>query len=271
MNDRSLDELDGLLRQAVEAWRAEPEPAAALDAALQRLRRPPRRGPRSAWRLAPALVAACLAGVFLFWVPSAFAALAETMRPPLAAAPPAIDAQLRAAWRPVLVVHIASLMLGYLFFLAGWAAAQLDVFLRVFSLRWLSRVGPRASPVGAAAGAALWLAGVILGAWWASAVLGRAWGWDPREVGGLVTVAAGAAWWLLGRRLRDDEGVWPAAVAAVGVAVVVYSYWYSTIGASGHSYEFRRSGVAIDVCVAANLLLLATAWLAERLQGRPAA
>src|SRR5262249_4771776 len=137
---------------------------------------------------------------------------------------------------------------------------------------WLSRVGPRASPVGAAAGAALWLAGVILGAWWASAILGRAWGWDPREVGGLVTVAAGAAWWLLGRRLRDDAGGWPAAVApAGGGAVVVCSYWYSPIAASGHSPAFRRSGVAIDVCVAANLLLLATAWLADRLQGRPAA
>src|SRR5262249_6148721 len=36
MNETPLDELDGLLRQAVEAWRAEPEPAAALRAAPRR-------------------------------------------------------------------------------------------------------------------------------------------------------------------------------------------------------------------------------------------
>src|SRR5262245_16582588 len=162
-------------------------------------------------------------------------------------------------------------MLGYVFFLFGWGAAQLDVFLRLLSLRGLSRWGPRLSPAGAALGAALWLAGVVLGAWWASANMGRAWGWDPREVGGLVTVAAGVVWWRLGRRLQDAPGGWPAAVAAAGLWAVVYSYWYSCIAADGKSYGFRRSGLFLDVGAAQNALLLAAAaWLAERFR-RPAA
>ncbi len=55
MNDAPLHELDDCTRRALGRWRAEPEPAAPLAAALERLRRADlpqggRRRPGPRWR-----------------------------------------------------------------------------------------------------------------------------------------------------------------------------------------------------------------------------
>jgi ABC-type transport system involved in cytochrome c biogenesis permease subunit len=39
--------------------------------------------------------------------------------------------------------------------------------------------------------------GVVLGGWWAADNLGRFWGWDPKEIGGL-SVGCGKNPWLAG-------------------------------------------------------------------------
>jgi hypothetical protein len=98
-------------------------------------------------------------------------------------------------------------------------------------------------------------------------VMGRFWGWDARESGGLFTVAVGVAWWLAGRKLREAPGVLPALVAAAGLWLIVYSYWWST-WYTDRTYGFERTWLAIDIGVLLNALLLAAVWLTERRQSR---
>jgi hypothetical protein len=264
MKEPHLSELDDRTRWTLECWRAEAEPTALFDAALDRLAaNPPTVETR---RLAPSLAAAALAGLTLLWVPSAFAALAQTARQPLAAMA-AIDPELRAAWRPLVLVHVCFLVAGYAVWLAAWGLAQADLFLRLLNVRRLSRPAARWGPVGSAVATGLWGVGVILGGVWASAVLGRFWGWDPKENGGLFTVAVGVAWWLVGRRLRDRDSVLPALVAAAGLWLMVYSYWWST-WYTDRVPGFERVRFAIHTGALLNALLLATVWLIDRRQSR---
>ena len=52
-----------------------------------------------------------------------------------------------------------------------------------------------------AAGLALTLVAVASGAWWAGGHLGRYWGWDAKEVGGLCVLAwNGVIYWAVRRR-----------------------------------------------------------------------
>jgi hypothetical protein len=258
MNDNPLDELDEQTRQTVQHWRQIPEPP-DLDRAFDRLllRTPAlTRAPR----LFPAIAAAILGGLILVWVPSAYAAMAESARRHGAFDLSQVDPELRAAWRPLARVHTLFLLAGYLVWILVWGTAQVDLFCRLLSIRRLGRFAAHWGPIGSAVASGLWGVGVILGGFWASAVLGRFWDWHPKETGGLVTFLVGVVWWFLGRRVRENTSVLPALIAVGGLWLIVYTYWWSSLQGAD------RIRFAIDGSVLLNSLLLAVVWGVERWQ-----
>ena len=77
---------------------------------------------------------------------------------------------------------------------------------------------------------------IITGAVWAYYAWGRYWGWDPKETWSLITWIVYSIY-LHVRITHGWEGKIPAAIAAIGFAVVIFTYLGVNILLSGlHSY-----------------------------------
>lgn len=116
----------------------------------------------------------------------------------------------------LLVSHVFTVVLGYLSALLLGGLGLCFVLQRSFStfppmrLRSLSRAGSGF----AIAAIVLTTAGVVLGAIWAKLHLGRAWSWDPKELGGLSVVL-----WLL-FYLAAQKFAWFNVLGQVRLAIL---------------------------------------------------
>jgi hypothetical protein len=121
----------------------------------------------------------------------------------------------------LLVAHVLTVTLGYssafaIGTLAVWAILtransgwddRRNEALHAIS-RWLSALGLGLTAVG-----------VILGGCWASENLGRFWGWDPREIGGLCVLALDAIMLLLLLRPRRRAAMFLGVIANIVVSL----------------------------------------------------
>jgi hypothetical protein len=266
-----LEELDGLLRRAVEESRQVLVGEAALQGALARLARrgPPPRRPGLLRRV----VAACVlvgAGVLLFsQAPAAWAQVAG-------AAPAAgVRAGAPAGGRPakklrtLLFVHVGSLLAGYAAFALAWLLSCAVLLAMLFGdASRLLRFTVRASVVLVGLGGLLWLVGMVLGAVWAKGNLGRFWGWDVPELHGLFTLLVGVAWLLLTvRQARAAVGLAPGATAAGCFWALLAAWW--TLACFRNGVFIALAGAWLLMGVLLNGALLAAAWWARRRPVRP--
>jgi ABC-type transport system involved in cytochrome c biogenesis permease subunit len=123
----------------------------------------------------------------------------------------------------LLATHVLTVTWGYLAALAAGALAVWAVAEGAY--RGDGRKGMEAfrRPAGGLAWASLAMTalGVVLGAIWASGRLGRAWGWDPREVGG-VSVLLSAGLSVVAVRLNPKAG---KAAAIAGSMAAVFAWF----------------------------------------------
>jgi ABC-type transport system involved in cytochrome c biogenesis permease subunit len=164
----------------------------------------------------------------------------------------------------LLATHVLAVTWGYLAALAAGALAVWAVAEGAY--RGDGRRGMEA--FRRAAGGLAWASlsmtavAVVLGAVWASGRLGRAWGWDPREVGGLgVLLCAGLS--VVAVRLNPRARK-AAAIAGSTAAVLA---WFGpplleTRGGSGVGLGFVLGAV-----VGGQLVLMALAVAPPRARG----
>ncbi len=167
---------------------------------------------------------------------------------------------------PLLAAHIAAITLGYCAALAAGALAVWSLLVRACR----GDDGRRDAAFRREASRITWAslvltaAGIVLGAIWADQHLGRAWAWDPREVGGLgVLLCVGLNAVVLRRGVRAGMAVAVAGNVAAGLA------WFAPplFEAKG-SYEFAAGlGFALGAFVAVQLLVMGLALLPPGLRG----
>jgi hypothetical protein len=258
------EDLGPVLGRAIESWRTSAAPTAVVSAVLERLAaRPPARGWRSKlWPILPAVAAGVTLVLMLSTVPAAEAEVATALQP----APEGMGADpgaIRSAMRPWLIAHVVAVVGAYLVYVLVWAMTQLQVVLGLFGVRrWENRVAHLA-PVALVIGAGFWLAAMVLGAIWAGPVLGRAWGWDPKEISAAATLATNLVWLALAWRLRGWSFPWPEAAALL--CWLLLDFWWGTL-AQPHTSKPWLSATARCIFYGAllNAVLLASAWWAER-------
>jgi hypothetical protein len=253
-----LDELESHLREEVQRLVAAGQaPANAWDLALARLGDPRQLaaefGKVSApgalgWlpaRLAVALLA--LLGIVLAWL--------------------VCTSLFQGKFGVLLAGHVFTIILGY-------ATTFAVGFLAVWAL--LSRVvagaearqgeGFRAAAVAlAAAGLVLTAVGVVLGGWWAADNLGRFWGWDAKEIGGLSVLGWNVVL-LLWLRYRPTVVLVGMVLGGVGNVVVSLGWFGPALLDNRLSYGFGPPLLGF-VIVQVLLLLLAlvpAGWLARQ-------
>jgi hypothetical protein len=262
-----LDELESHLRDDVEQLvRAGRPPAQAWQAAVARLGEPPalaaefRKSARPAWlpaRAATIVLAAC-------------ALLAAAL----------LASRVVAGRTGVLLAgHQFTVVVGYLAAVAVGMTA-----VAAAAARSLGHFGPARSDAFRRTGARLaWLSvgmtllGVVLGAAWAGGHLGRAWGWDPRETGGLGVLAWSAV--LLSCLRWRAVSPTSAVLAGVVANVVVAAAWFGPplIEARAGSYGVGAWHAPLLAAFVASQLaclyacLLPAGWLNDLRTGRGAA
>jgi len=252
-----LDELESHLREEVQRLVAAGQtPASAWETALARLGDPrqlaaefgkvPAAGALG-WLPARVVVALlALLGLGLAWV------IGTNL--------------LQGQFGVLLASHVFTIVLGYsTIFAVG--------FLAVWAL--LSRVvagtaarqgeGFRNAAVAlAATGLVLTAVGVVLGGWWAADNLGRFWGWDPKEIGGLSVLVWNAVL-LLWLRYRPAAVLAGMVLAGVGNVIVSLSWFGPALLDNRHSYGI---GLWLGFVVVQLLLLLLAlvpaGWLARQ-------
>jgi ABC-type transport system involved in cytochrome c biogenesis permease subunit len=145
-----------------------------------------------------------------------------------------------------LVIHVKSIMLGYVMFALAWALGNMSLGMHLF------RKLPPAEDIAdlhrsmyrlLKTGLLLLALGTILGALWAEYAWSRFWGWDPKEVGALVTLLAYLAL-LHARRIGWAGDLGMAAGSACCFATIIFT-WYVVnyvLGTGKHSYGFGGGG-----------------------------
>ena len=191
----ALDELDGHLRDDFDRLvRSGEPPDRAWSAAVERIGTPEQLGREFAKvdeRRRPAWLPARVATAGLMAVAVATGVVVASRL-----VGSRTELLLASHTLTVTVGYVATLVVGCL---AAWsvlsrAAGGWDA-LRAAAFR-------SAATRLSAAGLALTLVGVALGAWWAGGHLGRYWGWDAKEVGGLCVLAwNGVIYWAVRPRL----------------------------------------------------------------------
>jgi hypothetical protein len=216
-----LDELDAHLRDDFERMvRSGESPDRAWSAAVARIGAPERLAGEFAK----------LTGGRAAWLPARIAAVAFIA---LAAATCGVI-----AWRflagstagVLLASHTLSVVVGYGATLVVGALAAWSVLSRAAGAWDESRAAAFswAALRLSAAGLALTLVAIVLGASWAHGHLGRYWAWDAREVGGLCVLAwNGVIYWAVRRRRRKPIDAADGTAIGVGVAgnIVVSLAW----------------------------------------------
>lgn len=255
-----LDELECHLREDVaESVRAGSPPEQAWDAAVARLGSP-----------------AQLAGEFdklrtSRWLPARLAFLALALGGAVMAWSLG-SGMAKGTIRPLLALHVFTVTVGYT---AGFGIGALAAWalLARAGAGWDAARDCALRSAAARLGAfslAMTFAGVVLGAWWGRLNLGRYWGWDLREIGGLAVLAWGCLlfWWM---RTPRGAGVAGMVVALMGNAVVALSWFgpplvrkLGTYGAAPWTH-----GLLLGAFIVAQLLVASAALLpAGRLTAR---
>jgi hypothetical protein len=251
----AVDELEGHLREEVQRLiEAGRPPEQAWEAALARLGSPeqlaaefgkvapPRPAPWLPARvvlLALAGLAILLAGVVLAWLQSG-------------------------RMGALLACHVFTVVAGYSATFGVGALAVWSLLSRA-AVGWDAR---RAEALRSAAwrlsvaALALTAVGVLLGGVWAQEHLGRFWGWDLREIGGLSVLAWNAllAVWLW---RRSSGGRTAMLLGALGNIVVCLSWFGPALAAQGHSYGQGGLVAGVFGFVALQLVLLTAALVPE--------
>ncbi len=280
MNESPLNELDDVVRSAVERSRRTPVPERDLAAAVERIAaRTPLAAHRAGWRepLRRAVAAAVvvLAGALLVnqasaaWAEVAGAATLSMQAGAEAAAAPAEGPSVRRPITGLLLVHVVSILAGYAAYALVWllsCAALVAMFFTDASR--LLRATVRISVVLLALGLPLMLTGIVLGAVWAKPNLGRYWGWDIKEVNGLATLLLGVVWLVLTWRWRrmTTHGalgrVEPGVVAAACFWAAMAGWW--GIAFVGNGVLLWQTALFIGLCVLVNVAVIAGAYRARR-------
>jgi len=111
-------------------------------------------------------------------------------------------------------------------------------------------------------------AGTITGAIWADHAWGRYWGWDPKEIGALVTLLVYLV--VLHGRWAGWMGHFALAAGAVAGAPAILATWYGVnfVFTGGlHSYGEGSGGTTVvGACLVANWLLVAVASIRHALE-----
>jgi hypothetical protein len=136
---------------------------------------------------------------------------------------------------PLLAAHVFAVTAGYTIAFAVGALTIWSILagaVRGPDARQMEALRSSARTL-AVPGLALSAVGVVLGGCWAQEHLGRAWGWDLKEVGGLCVLAWYAA--LLGGlwRLRTDRSTWLLGLA--GNVVVSLGWFGPALAEPGHA------------------------------------
>jgi ABC-type transport system involved in cytochrome c biogenesis permease subunit len=192
-------------------------------------------------------------------VPAAEAEGNTALQPPAAGS----AAALRAAVRPWLIVHVVAATGALGEFVLVWFLMEVQVVLGLFGVRRWQNLVARLAPVGLVVGIGLWVAAMVLGAVWANTALGRAWGWDPKEICAVGTLAISLVWFALARWLRTRPFLWSATAALLCWLLV--DIWWGTL-AQTHSQGYWLSATSRCNLYGAllNVVLLGSAWWAER-------
>jgi hypothetical protein len=255
-----LDELESHLREEVQRLIAAGQtPASAWETALARLGDPRQlaaefgkvSAPGTLRRLPARVAVLALLGIGLAWligtnvIPGKFGGL--------------------------LAVHAFTITIGYLMtfavgFLAVWALlSRVVAGTEDRQEAWQGEGFRSAASTLTGTGLVLTAVGVVLGGWWAADNLGRFWGWDAKEIGGLSVLVWNVVL-LLWLRYRPAATLVGMVLAGVGNVIVSLSWFGPALLGNRHSYGFGPSLLGF-VVVQLLLLLLAlvpAGWLARQ-------
>ena len=164
----------------------------------------------------------------------------------------------------LLTTHVFFIAVGYVVAFAVGATCAASLLFRSVVRGKVEGEGGGARRRGAlvlAAAAFVFTAvGVMLGAFWAKGHLGRGWGWDPREVGGLCVLATNALllWSLV------HGGTWPIPLF-IGVTgnIVVSLAWFGPPLLQGARHAVPPFGVYLLAFVLSQLADLLLGAIAE--------
>ena len=253
-----LDELESHLREEVQRLVAAGQtPASAWETALARLGDPRQlaaefgkvSAPGALGWLPARVVVALLAllGLGLAWV------IGTNL--------------LQGQFGVLLASHVFTIALGYsTTFAVGFLAVWALLSRVVTGTEARQGEGFRAAAVAlAATGLVLTAVGVVLGGWWAADNLGRFWGWDPKEIGGLSVLVWNAVL-LLWLRYRPAAVLVGMVLAGVGNVVVSLSWFGPALLEHRFSYGFGPSllGFVIVQLLLLLLALVPAGWLARQ-------
>jgi len=167
----------------------------------------------------------------------------------------------------LLAGHVFTIILGYVtIFAVGFLAVWALLSRVVAGTEARQGEGFRAAASALAAAALVLNAvGVVLGGWWAADNLGRFWGWDAKEIGGLSVVVWNAVL-LLWLRFRPAAFLVGMVLAGVGNVVVGLSWFVPALLDNRHSYGFGPPllGFVIVQLVLLLLALVPAGWLARQ-------
>jgi hypothetical protein len=247
-----IDELESHLREEVQHLvQSGQQPPEAWALALHRLGTPRqlagefRKLPAQVWLPGRAVLIAliCITGVVL-WI--------------------LLTKLLQEQMEPLIAVHVFTVTAGYLAMFAVGTLAAWSLLIR--ALRgWTEH---RATAFRAYAlrmtlgGVVLTLLGVATGAWWARDHLGRFWGWDGKEIGGLA-VLAWHGLMLVGLQVRKPV-LTPVLLGVLGNLVVSLSWFGPAAAASTHAYGQTGFATGLAAFVVLQGLILLLGLLPER-------
>ncbi len=161
---------------------------------------------------------------------------------------------------PLLAGHLFAVTAGYTLAFAVGTLAAWSILARLLRGRddWRAEAFRSTARLLATLGLPLTAVGVVLGAWWAREHLGRAWGWDPREIGGLsVLVWYGLMLVGLARRRTELAGL---LLGVLGNVVGSLSWFGANLLVAQHTYGMPTAWVGLlGAFVLLQMLLLGMA------------
>jgi hypothetical protein len=155
---------------------------------------------------------------------------------------------------PLLALHVIAVTVGYVVTLAIGTLAACYVMARPFGMPGPQQlqsllVATRRLTAAALIATAI---GVVLGGVWAQEHLGRYWGWDAKEVGGLSVVLWDALMLVvIGKRLLGDHAM---LLLGLGGSTVVALAWFGPrlLGTGLHAYEWPTTALPLALFVMAH-------------------
>jgi hypothetical protein len=208
------------------------------------------------------------------WLPAWIAAIAVVAAGLVAAVWVAIGLR-NGHMGPLLASHIVTVTIGYVTVFAVGGLSVLSLLARNRAGWWDDRRAlafRRAVLTLSAIGLPLTAVAVALGAVWARDHLGRYWGWDLREIGGLAVLTSSglSLWAALSGRFRAT-GRRADAVMLAGIAgnIIVSLSWFGPpLVEAGRRDGTPRYGPYLLAFVAVQVVLLSFAAAASMMRAR---